>query len=64
MLKSRDTNGLMVLRSSMVFRSLVFSGFKIIKDELQLPLRNTASIVAKGYEIDIGNWKIGCYTLI
>ena len=33
------------------------SRFRIIKDELQLPLRNTASIVAQAYEIDLGNLK-------
>ena len=31
------------------------SGFRIIKDELQLPLRNTASIAAQAYKIDLGN---------
>ena len=33
------------------------SGFSIIKDELQLPLRNTASIAAQAYNIDLGNLK-------
>ena len=33
------------------------SGFRIIKDELQLPLRNTASIAAQAYNIDLGNLK-------
>lgn len=30
------------------------NGFRIIKDELQLPLRNTASIAAQAYKINLG----------